>query len=564
MWPFNRFRVKSRRNKKFREIDPDEILLDSANAGEFDLDQFEGRIERPLSGRSFIAAGVVIGLVAVILLGRSVDLQIIKGTAYAKQARENQLERKVIFADRGVLEDRTGRELAWNERASVEDDYSTRVYAAYRGLGHAIGYVKAPAKDSSGFYYRDTYVGVDGAEKAFDGLLKGENGITLTETDARGKIVSEAKVSPPVVGSKIVLSIDALVNQGLFDAIGDRARAAGAVGGAGVIIDMRTGELLAMTSYPEYSPEAVVSGNSAAIKSYTSDKHLPFLNRATDGLYSPGSIVKPLMAAAAINEGVIDEYKQILSTGALTLPNPYDPKHPSIFKDWRVNGWVDARHAIAVSSDVYFYEIGGGFQDQLGLGIDRIDKYMRMFGIGADAGLAGYSEVAGTIPTVQWKADNFNGDPWRIGDTYHTVIGQYGVQVTPLQAARMIAAIANGGTLLTPSIIASSTPRSATTDISAHALQVAREGMRLGVTEGIAGAVNFPFVKVAAKTGTAQVGLRNESQNAWMIGFWPYDNPKYAYAVVLEKMPAGTQIGGSGIMNSFFNFMEANAPQYLQ
>src|SRR3989344_5104959 len=227
--------------KKFREIDPDEILLDSANAGEFDLDQFEGRIERPLSARSFIAAGAVIGLVAVILLGRSVDLQIIKGTAYAKQARENQLERKVIFADRGVLEDRAGRELAWNERASVEDDYSTRVYAAYRGLGHAIGYVKAPAKDSSGFYYRDTYAGIDGAEKAFDGLLNGENGITLTETDARGKVVSESKVSPPAVGSKIVLSIDALVNQGLFDATGDRARAAGAVGGAGVLIDVRTG-----------------------------------------------------------------------------------------------------------------------------------------------------------------------------------------------------------------------------------------------------------------------------------------------------------------------------------
>lgn len=550
---------------RHKEIDPDEILLDSTNAGEFDLDQFEGRIERPLSARSFIAAGAVIGLVAVILLGRSVDLQIIKGTAYAKQARENQLERKVIFADRGVLEDRAGRGLAWNERASVEDDYSTRVYAAYRGLGHAIGYVKAPAKDSSGFYYRDTYVGIDGAEKAFDGVLKGDNGITLTETDARGKVVSEAKVSPPAVGSKIILSIDALVNQGLFDAIADRAKAAGAVGGAGVIMDVRTGELLAMTSYPEYSPEAVVSGNPAAIKSYTGDKRLPFLNRATDGLYSPGSIVKPLMAAAAIHEGVIDEYKQILSTGALTLPNPYDPDKPTIFKDWRVNGWTDARRAIAVSSDVYFYEIGGGFEGQPGLGIGKIDEYLRRFGFGADAGLAGFSETLGTIPTPEWKAVNFPDDPaWRLGNTYHTAIGQYGVQVTPLQAARMTAAIANGGTLFTPSIIASSTPRGAAIDISAHALRVAREGMRLGVTEGIAGAVNFPFVKVAAKTGTAQVGMRNESQNAWMIGFWPYDNPRYAYAVVLEKMPAGTQIGGSGVMSSFFNFMEANAPQYLK
>ncbi len=552
------------KKQRHKEIDPDEILIDSTNVGAFDLDQFEGRIERPLSRRSFVAAGALMGILALLLLGRALNLQVIHGTAYAKQARENQLEQKIIFADRGVIDDRTGRHLAWNERASVEDDFAMRVYAAYRGLGHAIGYVKAPAKDSSGFYYRDIYTGIDGAEKAFDGQLKGENGLMLTETDARGKIVSESKISPPVVGDKIVVSIDALVNQGLFDAVGGRARAAGAVGGAGVIMDVRTGEMLAMTSYPEYSPEAMVTGDSAAIKAYNSDRHLPFLNRATDGLYSPGSIVKPLMAAAAINERVIDEYKQILSTGALTLPNPYDAAHPSIFKDWRVNGWVDARHAIAVSCDIYFYEVGGGFGDQLGLGIDRIDNYLRMFGIGADAGLSGYSEVAGTIPSPQWKADNFNGDPWRIGDTYHTAIGQYGVQVTPLQAVRMLSAIANGGTLLAPSLIASTTPQGTSIPISAHALQVSREGMRLGVTEGIAGAVNFPFVHVAAKTGTAQVGLHNEYQNAWMVGFWPYENPKYAYAVVLEKMPAGTQIGGSGVMSDFFNFMEAQAPQYLQ
>ncbi len=570
---------KSYGRKKHKEIDPDEILIDSANAGEFDLDQFEGRIERPLSQRSFVAAGALISILALLLLGRAGNLQIINGTAYAKQARENQLERKIIFADRGAIDDRTGRPLAWNERlpaqagASIEDDYATRAYAPYRGLGHALGYVKAPAKDSAGFYYRDTYTGIDGAEKAFDGILKGENGLTLTETDARGKIVSESKVSPPVVGGKLTLSIDALVNQGLFDALARRARAARAVGGAGVIIDVRTGELLAMTSYPEYSPEAMVSGGPASIKAYTSDKQLPFLNRATDGLYSPGSIVKPLIAAAAINEGVIDEYKQILSTGKLVIPNPYDPDKPTIFKDWRVNGWTDARRAIAVSSDIYFYEVGGGFESQPGLGIARIDEYLRRFGFGADAGLDGFSEAEGTIPTPQWKAATFPDDPaWRLGNTYHTAIGQYGVQVTPLQAARMIAAIANGGTLPTPSLFVSTrstgsgqaTPQGTNINISAYALQVAREGMRLGVTEGIATAVNFPFVKVAAKTGTAQVGLHNEYQNAWMVGFWPYDNPKYAYAVVLERMPAGMQIGGSGVMSDFFDFMEANAPQYLR
>lgn len=557
-------RRKARGTGKHREIDPDEILIDSANVSEFDRDQFEGRIERPLSRRSFFAAGLVLVLVAGGLLLRAATLQVADGAAYAKQARENQLERKVIFADRGVIEDRTGRLLAWNNRATVEDDYAARVYADYRGIGHVLGYVKAPAKDSSGFYFRDTFVGVDGAEKAFDGDIKGENGLTLTETDARGKTVSESVVLPPQTGKKLTLSIDAQVSQDLFDSLAVHARASHATGAAGVVMDVRTGEILAMASYPEYAPEKMVAGDTATISAYSADKQLPFLNRATDGLYAPGSIVKPLMAAAAINEGVIDEHKQILSTGALTLPNPYDPEHPSIFKDWRVNGWVDARKAIAVSCDIYFYEVGGGFESQPGLGIGRIDKYLRMFGIGVDAGLTGYSEIDGTIPSPEWKAKNFNGDAWRLGDTYHTAIGQYGTLVTPLQAVRMISAIANGGTLLRPSLVASTTAQGTKVDIDPHALAVSREGMRMGVTEGIATAVNFPFVKVAAKTGTAQVGMHNEHQNAWMVGFWPYDNPKYAYAVVLEKMPANTPIGGSVVTADFLNAVEQNAPEYLQ
>jgi len=566
------------KKRRRQEIDPDEILIDAANVAEFDTDQFEGRIERPLSRRSFVVAGGVFVLGALLLLLRAGDLQIVHGTAYAKQARENQLEQKVIFADRGMIEDRAGRRLAWNDRlpaqagAGVADDlsayqagFASRVYAASRGIGHVLGYVKPPAKDSSGFYYRDSYVGVDGAEKAFDGLLRGENGLTLAETDARGTLVSSSAVRPPQAGAKLTLSIDAKVSEGLYDSLATHARDARAVGAAGIIMNVRTGELLALTSYPEYSPQALLGGDRATINAYNADKRLPFLNRATDGLYAPGSIVKPLIAAAAIAEGVIDEYKQILSTGKLVVPNPYNPDQPTVFKDWRVNGWTDARRAIAVSSDVYFYQVGGGFEDQPGLGIARIDSYLKMFGFGSDAGLQGFSEAGGTIPTPEWKAATFPDDPaWRLGNTYHTAIGQYGVQVTPLQAVRMTAAIANGGTLLTPSLTASSSPRGTTLSIDAHALQVSREGMRLGVTSGIATAINFSFVHVAAKTGTAQVGMRNESQNAWMVGFWPYENPRYAYAVVLEKMPAGVQIGGSVVMSDFFTFMEANAPEYLQ
>lgn len=553
------------KKRRTAEIDPDEILLDSSNLPEFDTDQMEGRIERPIGRRVFVAAGSILALSLVGLVVRAGDLQIAKGATYAKQAMENQLNQSPIFADRGVITDRTGVPLAWNERESVGDDFAKRVYAPLRGLAHAIGYVKAPAKDSAGFYYRDQFIGMDGAERAYDTELAGHNGVKLTETDAKGAVVSEAQVDLAVAGQKLALSIDAGATSALYHALQKVAEGSHFQGAAGVVVDVRTGELLALTSYPDYSAQALTDGDSAAIKEMNSNPYRPFLDRATDGLYAPGSIVKPVVGAAALQEGVIDEHKKILSTGQLVLPNPYDPAHPTIFKDWRVNGWVDVRGAIAVSSDVYFYEVGGGFEDQPGLGITKLDQYFKMFGFGTDPGLEGFVSASGNIPTPEWKAENFPDDPdWRVGNTYHTAIGQYGMLVSPLQAALMTAALANGGTLLTPTLIASSSPQGTELPVTSYALQVAREGMRQGVTSGIATAVNFPFVHVAAKTGTAQVGNHNENQNAWMVGFWPYENPRYAYAVVLEKAPAGTLVGGSAVMADFFNYLNEHAPQYLQ
>ncbi|MDO8518440.1 MAG: penicillin-binding transpeptidase domain-containing protein [bacterium] len=576
MWWMRR---RLRRSGKIKsEIHPDEIFVDSQNTQEFNRDQFEGRIEQPISRRVFLFFGGVLTLLFVGLFVRAGDLQLVRGVAYAQQAKNNQLSQKIIFADRGTLVDRTGVLLAYNVRlpagqagASLTDDFASRVYADFHGLSHTIGYVQPPAKDSSGVYFRTVFLGIDGAERAFDALLGGQNGLKLSETDARGKVISESVVQPQEPGQKIVLSVDAAVTQGLYDALAVRAGSSKFQGGAGVIIDVKTGELLALTSYPEYSQNALESGDSATFKAFTNDSRRPFLNRATNGLYAPGSIVKPVVAIAALTENIIDPNKQLLSTGSISVPNPYDPAHPSVFRDWRAHGLVDMRHAIAVSSDVYFYEVGGGFPGQLGLGITNLDKYFKMFGFGQDAGLAGFSEAAGNIPTPTWKASTFPDDPtWRLGDTYHTAIGQYGMQVTPLQAARAAAAIANGGLLLTPTLLASlptgqvgSTPAGVPITIPQSALQIVREGMRLGVVEGIAQAVKFDFVHVAAKTGTAQVGVHNEYVNSWMIGFWPYEHPRYAYAVVLERGPSGTLVGSPAVMGSFFLWMQKNAPQYL-
>ncbi len=555
-----------RRKSKFTtEINPDEILIDASNVPEFDRDQFEGRIERPLGRRTLFMASALMGLLFVGYIARASDLQLIQGSTFAERAKNNQLAQRTIFADRGIIEDRNGVPLAYNERQSVEDDFADRVYTDMPGLAHVIGFAQAPAKDAGGTYYRTQFIGMDGAEKAFNDALAGQNGLKLTETDARDKIVSESTIQPPQAGAKLTLSIDAKVTSGLYTVLANRAQEAHAVGAAGVIMDVRTGELLALTSYPEYSPNAMEQGDTAAIRSYNTNKSQPFLDRAVDGLYSPGSIIKPIMAAAALQEGVITPNTVIVSTGQISVPNPYDPAHPGIFRDWRVNGPVTVRDAIAVSSDIFFYEVGGGYKNQPGIGIANIEKYFRMFGYGSDAGLEGFSYKTGTIPSPQWKTETFPDDPtWRVGNTYHTAIGQYGMQVTPLQAVREAVAVANGGYLLTPTLVEGPAQNVARLPIDPQNLQISREGMRQGVRTGIATAINFPFVQPAAKTGTAQVGVHNEYQNAWMIGFWPYDEPKYAFAVVLERMPSGTLVGGASVMYDFFQWMNSNAPQYLQ
>ena len=560
MWSVGWSRRKKRRET---EIEPDEILIDSRNLPEFDTDRLEGRIERPLSQRTLFFAGGVLVLLFSALLVRAGDLQIRNGEAYATQARENQLAERTIFADRGHLLDRKGVALAWNERQVPEDDFASRVYIGSRGVAHVVGYVKSPAKDSSGVYFRKEFIGIDGTERAFDGLLAGENGTELTETDARGNVVSKAQVRKPSAGAKIVLSVDSALSQGLFDAIALRAEGSHFQAGAGVLMDVKTGEIIVLTNYPEFSPATLTGGESSAIAELLSDPRQPFLNRAVAGLYAPGSIIKPFVASAALTEGVIDESTQILSTGSISIPNPYFPELPSVFKDWKAHGWVDMRHALAVSSDVYFYEVGGGYQGQKGLGIDNIDAYLKKFGFGDSVGLPGFSEEVGVIPTPAWKEEVFAGDPWRIGDTYNTAIGQYGVQVTPLQAARAIAVIANGGTLLTPTLLASSTQTGTKLPIEPRTFDVVREGMRLAVEEGTAAAVSVPFVKMAAKTGTAPVGVRNQFMNSWIIGFFPYEAPRYAFAIVLEKAPAGTTTGAPAAMRAFLDWLEANAPEYL-
>lgn len=581
-------------NRKGGEIYPDEILLDASNVPGFDRTRLEGRLENPISGRVLLAVGAVFAVVSAAFVIQAWNLQAANGPAYRTQSMDNVLRPVPIFASRGAILDRNGTPLAWNAppvdpasggakeaSSSVSDSASLaggfafpahemvprRTYASTTGLAHILGYVRYPSKDKNGFYYRDDFEGVNGVEKYYNDLLTGRNGSRLVETDASGRTVSENTVDEPVPGQTLVLSIDSRVQSELFNEIKGVADSRGFTGGAGVIMDAGTGELVAVTSYPEYSPQIMSdASDTKAVNAELNDPRQPFLDRAVDGLYAPGSTVKPYIAMGALNEGVVTPQTTIDDAGYISIPNPYDPLHPSIFRGWKPGGLgpLDIRHAIAMSSDIYFYEVGGGYQGRAGLGIAGVDRYLGLFGLGEAVPQSFVSGPAGLVSSPAWKEKVF-GQPWYLGDTYHTAIGQYGTQVTPIQMVRAVAAIGNGGRMLVPTVLKSGEPYlERVVDLPRADFEVVRQGMRLGVTDGISSALNVPYAAVAAKTGTAQTGPANSKDNSWVTGFWPYDNPKYAFAVVMENGPADNLVGAIAVMRRTMDWMDANTPEYFK
>ena len=553
--------------RKRGDISPDEIFIESSNISQFNTSQFEGRLEKPISKKTFMGISVMLMIIFAVFSGRLWYLQVKSGEAYSEISENNRLNHVPVFAERGVIFDRNGERLSWNIPNQENEDFSLRQYTDVDGLAHILGYVNHPAKDSSGFYYQYYFEGKSGAEQVFDKLLKGTNGIKISETNAHGGILSESVIENPEPGENIHLSIDSRIQNKLYTTIQDLAQDVGFSGGAGAIMDVETGELIALASYPEYDPQVFSLGDDAELIGQTlSDEGMPLLNRSTLGIYTPGSIVKPFMAIAALNEQIITPEKEILSTGKLIVPNPYNPDKPSVFNDWKAHGYVDMYKALAVSSNVYFYQIGGGYENQQGLGISNINKYMRMFGFGEKTGIEFNSEESGVIPSPEWKEKNFEDGTWRVGDTYNTSIGQYGFQVTPIQVVRAVAAMANNGVVFNPTILKSNGSTSNidhVIDIPRNYFEEVRKGMRQAVEEGTAQGLSVPYIKMAGKTGTAEVGTQKKRVNAWVTGFLPYENPRYAFSVVMEQGPSENLLGGVFVMRTMLDWMKDNTPEYL-
>ena len=553
------------KNKK-RPVDFDEILLDLSNLPASNMTRLEGRRELPVATNNIYLVGFLFLLIAGGFFFKIYLLQIIQGKDYRTISDNNSVSKTVIIAERGVVNDRNGEPLIWNDRDfSDRYDFPVRAYTDRLGLGQLLGYVSYPQKDKHGFYYRTEYIGRTGVESAFENLLHGKNGQKIVEVDALDKMVGEHVISESVSGGELKLSIDAGLSEAMYQIIASSSKQANFRSGAAAIMDVHTGEMLAMTSFPSYDPEVMADGNDVEkINSYNNDNRFPFLNKVVSGLYTPGSIVKPFVAYGALAEKIIDPNKIIVSNGKITIPNPYNPDQPSVYKDWRVQGQMTMREGIAFSSNVYFYTIGGGFGDQPGLGITKMDKYFNLFGLGDKTGIEIATEPTGTVPSPEWKQKVF-GDEWRLGDTYFTAIGQYGFQQTPLQMLRAYAVLANGGLLLTPHVVLGKISDQIDLKLDPSYLKIIHEGMRKTVNYpgGTARPLERTDVAIAAKSGTAQVGEGNIFVNSWAAGFWPYEKPRYAFVLLMEKAPSNNTLGATRVMGQVFDWMASHHPEYF-
>ncbi len=555
-----------RRNKRLPAVEFDEILLDVSNLPSFNTGRLEGRRELPITKWNILIVALLFGAISLAFLVKIYQLQIVHGSDYREISENNSVNKSVIIAERGVVYDRNGEMVIWNEHDfSDQYDFPVRAYTDRLGLGQLIGYVSYPQKDKKGFYYRTEYVGRTGVESAYENILHGTNGEKIVEADALGDVVGEHAIKAPVSGGELTLSVDAGLSEAMYQIIASSSAAAGFRSGAGAIMDVHTGEILAMTSFPSYDPEVMADGdNTELISQYNNDDRLPFLNKVVSGVYTPGSIVKPFVAYGALSEKIISPNKEIVSTGELVVPNPYNPSQPAHFRDWRAHGVMTMREAIAFSSNVYFYIVGGGFGDQPGLGITKLNHYFRLFGMGSTTGINLATEQEGVVPNPEWKKEVFNDD-WRLGDTYFTSIGQYGFQATPLQMLRAYAALANGGTLLTPHVVKGESSEKIDLGLNPDYLQIVHEGMRKTVNYpgGTARGLERKDVAIAAKSGTAEIGAGNAYVNSWAAGFWPYEEPQYAFILMMDKAPRSNALGATRIMGEVVQWMSVNRPEYL-
>jgi len=567
---------------------------------------------RGLQGRLAVIQWVMVGLMGLLVVNFW-QLQVLRGKYYRNLAENNRIRPVPIPAPRGLLFDRNGRVLVDNRpsfnvvltteqtddvdwsvkrlsellqiapadirekmsqkkgpqfRAVVvkadasEQDVATiearrleqpeasvdpvplRSYPLGQGAAHVLGRVGEITERQ---LESEAYAGIDagvtvgqaGVEAEHNRLLMGKDGLRRVIVNSRGVEVAEAERQPPVEGPSVSLTLDTKLQQALEEAMGGRP-------GSAVALDPRNGEILAMLSQPSYDPNAFAKGiEPAAWTELSKDPLTPLMNRVIQGQYSPGSSFKVLMSLAALQEGVITPQTKFHCPGYLNIYNTTFRCHKE-----GGHGTLDLPHALALSCNVYFYNVG------VRLGIERIARYAKLLGFNSPTGVDLPAEVSGLMPDPEWKR-KVSKDKWYPSETVSISIGQGGVLATPLQMARVAAVVANGGRLVKPHLIKAvagvpiDEPPAVDLGFHPSVIEGVKAGMLAVVAEGTGRRAQLNGITVAGKTGSAQVvthaRLEQDKKShamqphGWFICFAPAEKPTIAMAVMVEHGTAGGQ-----------------------
>lgn len=485
----------------------------------------------------------------LVILSEIIDVSKVDLETRIKESKE-----KIVLLKSNISQDASLRITANFNPVSgirVEPAY-IREYQDPYAFSHVIGYTgyveEGDLLKNTKLFAQDR-IGKSGIELAYDEYIRGENGEIIARINSKNEFLGEANIKEPLPGKDIVLTIDSELQKKIYDAF----RESRIERGAAVALNPNTGEVLALVSVPGFDINMFASWiDPKVFQGIISDSGKPFFPRAISGQYPPGSTIKPFIGLSALEEGIISPQKYIYAEGAIYVPNIYNPEIVYKFTDWKEHGYVNMVKAIAVSSNVYFYHVGGGFGDIKGLGIEKIDEYLKRFGLGNILGIDIAGEAAGLIPGPSWKKDT-KGEDWYIGDTYNASIGQGDVSVTPLQLAASTAALANYGILWRPhlvrkilnsdgSVYKQNYPEKISDYNASYSnFDVIREGMREAVMSGSSKSLSGLSVAVAGKTGTAQVG-ENKDPHAWWTGFAPYENPEIVLTILVENGGEGSAV----------------------
>ncbi len=522
-------------------------------------------VSKKQSWLSWFLRGVLI-LGFCVMIGRLIELQIIQGNYYRALSDGNRVRKVLIPAPRGRILARGGEELVGNSEVkkrvifNPQKGYTTsdeikdvpedeiisqwlRDYKLGEAFAHSSGYLgianesevgkidpKCPEK---GPRTSEDWVGRGGLEEIYNCKLSGINGEEIIEVDTTGKKIRTIGRKEPIPGEDIRTTIDFGLQKAAYEA---SKEAKGAV-----VAETPSGEVLAIVSTPSFDPNYFVRPNqSIEIKKVFDNTELPLFNRSIGGLFHPGSVFKPVVAIASLQENAIEPNFNYVDTGVVTVNN-FSYTNWYFTQYGGVEGQIDLPRAIARSTDTFFYKIGEF------LGVNKLVFWTEKFGFNKQTGIDLPGEVSGLVPSPTWKL-RVKGEPWFLGNTYHFSIGQGDLAVTPIEITQSIAAIANQGKLCIPHLLTKDSPDCRDLKISKVNLQTVISGMKQACESGGTGYTFFDFSpKVACKTGTAETNEDGKT-HAWFTLFGPVDEgpdaPEIVMTVLVERGGEGSKVAG--------------------